>query len=163
MGRFSGNYNDHTVQGFKYLSPTGEVGWQTTSWPNLRDIIHNFWVSGTTLYRFGVHPAQSVLSGQPIEIEGEAANVDPMERRAIFKAIEDWESPSPVGTDWREYDPSNASTHPKDGSKIDMEFPSGRVVQANYSGCLLGSVGYANLISEEESKSKFRWRYSAEL
>ena len=159
-GRFSGNYNDYSVDGFKYVSPIGEVGWCTTSWPNLRSIIHNFWVSCEKFYKFGVHPVQSIVTRQPIDIINEAVEVDPKERDAILMAIKDWESPHPLGTDWHNYDPNNETTHPGNGREIELEFSNGRTVRAFYNSGFMGSVGYANLISEEESNSKMRWRYA---
>lgn len=159
-GRFSGNYCDYTVQGFKFVSPTAEVGWQITSWPNARSIIHHYWVSGTTLYEFGAHPAQSILNRQPIEVLGEATNVDPEERKAILTAIRDWESPVPKWTDWQNFDPNDISTHPDNGTRIEIQLENGRIVRGIYGAGILGTVGYSNLVSEEEQNSKKRWRYS---
>jgi hypothetical protein len=159
-GRFSGNYNDYSVSGFKYVSPIGDVAWCTTSWPNLRSIIHNFWVSTEKFYRFGTHPAQSILARQPIDVIDEVVEVDRDEREAILLAIKDWESLHPLGTDWRNYNPSDETTHPEDAREIELRFGSGRTVRAFYNSGFLGSVGYANLISEEESNSKICWRYS---
>ena len=158
--QFSGNYNDYSVDGFKYVSPIGEVAWCTTSWPNLRDIIHNFWVSGDKFYRFGVHPAQSILTRQPIDIINEAVEVAPQKREAILTAITDWESPHPLGTDWRDYDPNDETTHPENGKEIQLKFSNGRTVRTFYNSGFVGGDGYANLISEDELNSKMRWRYA---
>jgi len=158
-GRFVGTYNDYVVQGIRFDSPNGEIGWVVASWPILRSTIHDFWVSDGTLFRFGTHPVQSLLNHQPMEIAEKATNVDPKESKAVLMAVEDWQRPVPKYTDWNDYDPTDAATHPKDRSKVEIQFENGRVVEGFYGGGMLGTVGFVNLTSEEETGLTKRWRY----
>jgi hypothetical protein len=75
---FFGTFGGHAVQGLKDLSEIRDVGWLVWSWP-MGDPVHDFWVSGTTLYkvRLGIFEA--------------ARNVNPAERNAILEAIWLWE------------------------------------------------------------------------
>jgi hypothetical protein len=90
-GRFAGQFGAYTVQGFKYLSDSGEVGWHTTSWP-MRDPVHDFWVSGATFYKVSVYPAGEVSNRQRVEIFEVVEDVNPAEKNAVLEAIWAWET-----------------------------------------------------------------------
>jgi hypothetical protein len=51
----------------------------------------------------------------------------------------------------------------QNGARVEIQFPDGRVAEGFYGEGILGTVGYSNLISEEEEGSKKRWRYAEEL
>lgn len=75
---FFNTFGGYAVQGLKDLSEIRDVGWLVWSWP-MGDPVHDFWVSGTTLYkvRLGIFEV--------------ARNVNPAERSAILEAIWAWE------------------------------------------------------------------------
>jgi hypothetical protein len=96
QGKFEGTFSGYTVQGFKYLGESGEVGWFTTSWP-MKDPVHDFWISGTTFYRVKFHFAGNVSNRRLFEIFETIENVDPAERSAVLEAIQAWENQPPLG------------------------------------------------------------------
>lgn len=75
---FFDTFGGYAVQGLKDLSEIRDVGWLVWSWP-MEDPVHDFWVSGTTLYkvRLGIFEV--------------ARNVNSAERSAILEAIWTWE------------------------------------------------------------------------
>jgi hypothetical protein len=83
-----GAFNGYAVQAFKYVSPTGAVGWQTTSWP-MKDPVHLFWVSGGEFYEADVRVARTWGRIYQIDIN-ERLDVDLAERKAVLEAIEAW-------------------------------------------------------------------------
>lgn len=83
-----GAFGGYAVQGFRYMSPTGAVGWQTTSWP-MRDPVHSFWVCGEEFYEADVRVAAAWGRIYQIDIS-ERLTVDPAERKAVLEAIEAW-------------------------------------------------------------------------
>jgi hypothetical protein len=159
---FLGNYNDYTVQAVQYTSPSGEIAWHTTSW-GAHDPVHDFWVSGKKLFRLGVHPMESIENRQPIEVLDEANNVAASERKAILMAIEDWESPNPRNTDWRDLDPEDPTTFPDVGADIQVQYGNGQIVNTQFFGT--GFIGITlppnsliPEISEHDAAQKKRWR-----
>jgi hypothetical protein len=89
-GHFSGIFDEYVVQGFKYVGPTGEVGWHTASWPT-GDPIHNFWVCEGKFYRIGVRLAALRSTGPVIEIFEPSDDLNLAEQSAVLAAIETWE------------------------------------------------------------------------
>ena len=75
---FFGTFGGYAVQGLKDLSEIRDVGWVVWSWP-MGDPVHDFWVSGTTLYKVRLGIFEVVR------------NVNPAERSAILGAILAWE------------------------------------------------------------------------
>jgi hypothetical protein len=75
---FFDTFGGYAVQGLKDLSEIRDVGWLVWSWP-MGDPVHDFWVSGTTLYKVRLGIFEVVH------------NVNPAERSAILEAIWAWE------------------------------------------------------------------------
>src|SRR5579863_1774969 len=85
-GRFTGMFSGYTVDASRYVSPDGEVGWETKSWP-MRDPIHDFWVSDSRFYRVKIEIQEFRVSRGMIEVLEEIQNVPDDERKAILGAI----------------------------------------------------------------------------
>jgi hypothetical protein len=83
-------FNGYTVEAFRYVSPDGEVGWETKSWP-MRDPIHDFWVSDSRFFRVKIEIKEFKVSRGTIEVFEEIQNVPDGERKAILEAIAAWE------------------------------------------------------------------------
>lgn len=85
-----GFFEGYSVQGFQYESANADLAWHVTAWAN-RNPVRNYGVADEKFYGFRVDFAYNARGDSRIEIFPEIENVPAEERKAILKAIAEWE------------------------------------------------------------------------
>ena len=88
-GQYSGDFHGYTVNGLKYISPAGEVGWHITSWP-MQEPIHSFWVQGSIFYQADIEVDEFLAGLYSANIHEQVEDVEQAEQKAVLAAIELW-------------------------------------------------------------------------
>jgi hypothetical protein len=95
-GHHKGLFDDFTVTGFKLENAGGETGWHITAWRTDLAPDHDYWVAGQDFYSAILHIFYKGSPTNHIEIIHPHINdrIDPAERKAVHRAIAEWEKPT---------------------------------------------------------------------
>lgn len=92
-----GVFDDYTVMGRKFENASFEIGWDITAWRKSIDPIHGYWVARGNFYSATFHmgykgtPLNVIDIFQPPITE----SIEPAERKAVLKAIDEWVQVTP--------------------------------------------------------------------
>jgi hypothetical protein len=89
-----GEFDGYTVIGFRSENPDGGRGWHISAWTDLTPI-RSYWVAGNDFHSVSIHYSYKGTPLNLIEISTPpiTGHIDPEERKAVLKAIGEWEKP----------------------------------------------------------------------
>lgn len=87
-----GSFDGYSIQGTHYESTNANWAWHITAWKD-HDPIKDYWVAQAKFYGLSVHFAYNARGDNLIQVFDEIQNVPPDAKKAILKAIHEWERP----------------------------------------------------------------------
>lgn len=88
-----GSFDGYSIQAFQYENASADWAWHITAWKD-HDPIKDYWVAHGKFYAMSIHYAYNAKGENAVQVFDEIKDVPSAERKAILKAIAEWEKPT---------------------------------------------------------------------